>query len=159
MSDTPRTDAKRDELNAADCTSAEYLTGFMDFARQLERELQEANNKLAKLSRLIDLAEKANDAQTEIEVACSATFAEALAYQNAELLKQERDHWKQRAEAAEQDTKRLDWLENLDGQIQVNPEWANKATVDIVKGMLLLESFNGVTVRQAIDVAMKGEQT
>lgn len=58
---------------------------------ELERELMEANSKLSKLSRMIEIAGHANDAASEAEVANSATFLEAMAHTNTEMVEAERD--------------------------------------------------------------------
>lgn len=88
MSDTPRTDAQYKEYARRD---NEVKCVYIDFARTLERELGEANAKLSKLSRMIDIAGQANDAASEAEVANSATFLEALAHTNTEMVEAERD--------------------------------------------------------------------
>jgi uncharacterized small protein (DUF1192 family) len=61
---------------------------------KLKSELNEAKAKLSKLSRMIDIAGQANDAASEAEVANSATFAEAMAHTNLEMVEAERDQLK-----------------------------------------------------------------
>lgn len=57
-----------------------------DFARKLERERDEALSKLVKLGRMIEIADSANDAKTEAEVALSTTFAEAMALTDRDMI-------------------------------------------------------------------------
>ena len=105
MSDTPRTDEEHSGLlwrienklppNWQPEDAAKWMANF---ARTLERELNEASGKLSKLSRMIDIAGQANDAATEAEVANSATFAEALAHTNTEMVEAERDYLKAEVE-------------------------------------------------------------
>lgn len=63
-------------------------------SRNHATELEFANAKLATLSRLIDLARNCDDAKSEAKLAASASFSEALAYTNSELLEKELDEWK-----------------------------------------------------------------
>jgi len=90
VSDTPRTDAIIGQREFGSLPDSEYCA----LARTLERELAEANAKLSKLSRMIDIAVQANDAASEAEVANSATFTEALAHTNTEMVEAERDQLK-----------------------------------------------------------------
>jgi len=94
MSDTPRTDTEEIEQYSRRNT----ILSLGGFARTLERELAEANAKLSKLSRMIDIAVQANDAASEAEVANSATFTEALAHTNTEMVEAERDQLKAEVE-------------------------------------------------------------
>jgi hypothetical protein len=84
--ETPRTNAQYKEYsrrdNGVQCVE-------IDFARQLERELIFANEKLSRLSRIIDIAESINNGKTEQEVAASATFNEAMAMTNTEFVEKE----------------------------------------------------------------------
>lgn len=50
MSDTPRTDALQDHTSKLGLNSIERLHDFRDFARQLERELNEAKKDKARLN-------------------------------------------------------------------------------------------------------------
>lgn len=63
-------------------------------SRNHATELEFANAKLATLSRLIDLARNCDDAKSGAELAASASFSEALAYTNSELLEKKLDEWK-----------------------------------------------------------------
>jgi len=65
------------------------LASAMKETGKLIDELAEANRKLGKFIRLIEFAQSADDAQTEREIAASATFREALAYTNSEVLEYE----------------------------------------------------------------------
>lgn len=83
-SDTPRTDQIKSNLWSA--SQPEIITALLKHSRQLELELNAANAKLLKLYRMVEIAEQANDTQTEQQVALSASFQEALAYTRAEML-------------------------------------------------------------------------
>jgi hypothetical protein len=98
MSDTPRTDAEVKYFNSHWSRWSIELIAMVGFARDLERELSEANSKLSKLSRIIEIAGQANDAASEMEVANSATFLEALAHTNTEMVEAERDQLKAEVE-------------------------------------------------------------
>lgn len=60
-------------------------------------ELKLANEKLAKLSRMIEIAERDNDGMTDAEVAVSASFAEAMAITAGQMAEEERDRWREMA--------------------------------------------------------------
>jgi hypothetical protein len=85
VSDTPRTDAEQVKEQASSGKPAISV----NFARQLERELNEAQVKLKRVGRLIAISEKANSEQTDNEVAASAEFSEAVAYTQCEILEEE----------------------------------------------------------------------
>lgn len=51
MNDTPRTDR---EFDACFCTINKDNIGFRDFARQLERELNDANAKISELEKHVE---------------------------------------------------------------------------------------------------------
>ena len=123
MSDTPRTDAE--ESHGFDEHGGDQVLVSADFARQLERELNEAKRD-------------ANNCRQIISTYCDEVDA----------LTKDRNHWKQRAEKAEADSKRLDWLEK--NNIRINkPEGIYPWSISI--------SASGECIRQAIDAAMKGE--
>jgi len=67
----------------------------------------EAEKKLQKLVRLIDFAGDENESMTEQEVACSASFKEALAHQNAEMLEEQVDQLQSDLTAAKQEVLQL----------------------------------------------------
>lgn len=52
---------------------------------ELEQQNAKKDAVLAKITRMVDLAEKANDERTEMEVALSASFDEAIAHQMLEI--------------------------------------------------------------------------
>lgn len=50
------------------------------------------------------------------------------------------------------DKERLDWVDNSNCQIQLNPEWSEKVEIDLMDGNEC-RTFKGVTIRQALDAA------
>jgi hypothetical protein len=92
------------------CVEVQQTQSVIDiligYANQLRKELKEANTKLQTVSKAIEKAQALNDAKSDNEVAAEASFSEAMAYINAELLEKERDQWHEMARelAAE-----LDW--------------------------------------------------
>ncbi len=62
-----------------------------DFARQLERELEEANRKLDTVKRAVDIAEQLVDAQTDKQCELSTSMNEAIAFITLEQTEKERD--------------------------------------------------------------------
>lgn len=85
---TPETDATK-------WTTARYGTNEYvevvdaDIARKLESERDEALGKLKVLHRLIEISQNVDDSKSETEIASSATFQEALALTNADLVEEE----------------------------------------------------------------------
>ena len=85
--------ASRDQLKAElDSRIKDYTANFVAFDKEratLKAELETANRKLSKFLRLMEFAQSQDDAQTEQEIAASATFREAMAFTNSELLESE----------------------------------------------------------------------
>lgn len=72
-----------DERRIVECVNA--CRGMVDLAAEIES----MRAKLARLSRLIDVADKANEDQSDVQVALSASFAEAVAYVEIDRLDEE----------------------------------------------------------------------
>lgn len=132
--DTPRTDAM-----LALCS--DVPRDMTNFARQLERELTAALERIKSLETVVRAQELK---LTEAKNLVCDTFLNGTAGKYVGDLMKDRDEWKQRAEAAEQDGKRLDWLVLI-------------RTTDRAGGNYLEFSWLDKSIRTAIDQAMKGE--
>jgi len=67
--------------------SVNATAGMQDPAAEIEA----MRTKLARVSRLVDVADKANEDQTDIQVALSSSFAEAVAYTEIDRLEEENE--------------------------------------------------------------------
>lgn len=88
VSDTPRTDEIWEEFSTSG-----HINHDMVFrhARELERRLNQANEKLNRVAKLVDIASDFSASRSDNEIATSATFLEAVAYTNCEMLQAELD--------------------------------------------------------------------
>jgi hypothetical protein len=84
-----------DERRIVECVNA--CKGMADPAVEIEA----MRAKLARLSRLIDVADKANEDQSDVQVALSASFAEAVAYVEIDRLDEENKAMRAAIEEAE----------------------------------------------------------
>lgn len=69
-----------------------------DQCEAVKKELEEAREKLARLSRMIEISQKADDEKSEAEIAASVSFREAMAITDGEIIQEELDAWKEDAE-------------------------------------------------------------
>lgn len=72
-----------------------------------EAERDELKAKADKLLRMIDIAQAADDEKSEREIACSATFMEAMAHTNTEMVEQQRDQLRAELESVQEDMVKL----------------------------------------------------
>lgn len=114
VSDTPRCLRETAERERDDARKALALGGVKDEVRELKsalasesRQREAAEAKLAKVSRMIAILDEVNDKQTDMEVALSASFNEAMALDHSEMVEAERDSLTARLAEVEKDNKEL----------------------------------------------------
>lgn len=100
-------DAVQSAIDSATASLREENAALLKANEELTRQLAEAILKISRISGLITLLEQKNDAQTDTEVAVSASFQEAILCAENDDLERQLDEWKTAAKIKDEALKRI----------------------------------------------------